>query len=115
MKLAFDLVIATPLRHAKWDRPTLLLDHSEVLQVFVRVEKELPGVKLYEDAGHRPQVTLLIPGLVLEDDLGSAVLSSVDDQCVPLVRIGGASEVNYLDLARGWLVVLAAANLLTLP
>lgn len=115
MKLTLKLIIAASLGHAKWNRTTLFLNHSEVLQVFICIEKELASVELDKDASHRPKITFFIPSLVFEYDLRSTILSSVNDQSVPLMCISCASEVDYLDLARCWFVVFAAPNLLTLP
>ena len=85
-----------------------------MLQVLVSVKEELARVKLDHDTRHGPDVTFLVPSLVLEDNFGRAVLSSIDDSCVPLVLISCTSEVNYFDLATAHFVPLTTQLLLAL-
>lgn len=66
------------------------------------IEEKLPCVELDHDAGHRPNVTSLVPNQVLKDDLGCSVLPGVNDQGVPLVVVSCATKVNYLDLGVQW-------------
>ena len=98
MQLSLYLIVAAPLGHVERDRPALLLDHGQVLQVLVRVEEEFASVELDQYARHAPQVGLLIPRVVLQDDLGGSILSSIYDQCVSLVLVGCTAKVNHLDL-----------------
>jgi len=79
MQLALNLLVAAALGHAERDRSTLLLDHGEVLEVLIGVEEEFAGVELDQDARHRPQVRLLVPGLVLENDLGGPILPRINN------------------------------------
>jgi hypothetical protein len=65
VKLSLDLLVTASLGHLKGDRVALLLDHRKMLDVFVGVKKEFTRVELNQDAGHRPDVTLLVPRLVL--------------------------------------------------
>lgn len=113
MKLTLYLIVSTALSHAKRNRTALFLNHREVLQVFICVKKEFASVELYQDACHRPDVTLFIPRDVFKYDFRCSVLPGVDDQSVTLVRISCPTEVNDLDLTRGRLAPLAA-NLLAL-
>ena len=98
VQLVINLRIITVLSHVEGDWATLLLDHSQVLYVLVSVEEKLPCVELDQDARHRPDITLLVPLLVFKDHLWGPVLARVDDEGMSLVRVGGPTKVNQLDL-----------------
>jgi len=67
------------------------------------VKEQLASVELSDDACHRPDVTLLIPAAVFQDDLGGTVLPCVDDQGVAFMCVRGPSEVDHLHVALLWL------------
>lgn len=107
MQLSLDLVVSTALCHCEGNGPALLLDHCQVLQVLVCVEKELARIQLHQDASHGPNIGLLVPCEVLEDDFGRSVLPCVDYERVALMLICRPSKVDYLDLAADGLAPLA--------
>ena len=72
-----------------------------MLQVLVCVKEELASVELHQDAGHGPYVRLLVPGEVLEDDLGCSILPRIDYQSVALVLIRRSSKVYHFNLTGG--------------
>ena len=107
MKLSLDLLVAASLGHLKGNRVALLLNHGKMLKVLVGVKKEFTRVELDQDARHRPDVTLLVPRLILEDYFWSAVLASVNNQGVALMRVRGPTKVDNFNLSRIGLIPLS--------
>ena len=101
MQLSLDIFIVTSLRHLQRNRPTLLFYHGQVLQVLISVEEQLTRVELYEDAGHGPNITFLIPRQVFQDDFRRAILSSIDNEGVSFMLICRTAKIDYLDFAGG--------------
>ena len=64
------------------------------------VEEQLAGVEFHNDAGHRPDVALLIPAVVLENHFGRAVLPGIDNQGMGITRVRRTAEVDHFNLAR---------------
>jgi hypothetical protein len=99
MQLSNQLLGVALLGHPQGYWAALLFNHRQVLDVvFVSIEKEFTSEKFDQDAGHRPDVALLVPAPILKDYLRCPILPSVYDQCVALVRVCGATEVDQLDL-----------------
>ena len=71
-----------------------------MFDVLISVEEKLSSVKLNQYAGHRPDITLLIPYLVLKNYLGSSVLSGIDNQGMSFVGVSGSAKINQLNLCR---------------
>ena len=99
MELVINLIIVTVLGHVERYRPTLFFDHGEMFDVLVSVEEKLPSVKLDQYTGHRPDITLLVPYLILKNHLGSSVLSGIDDQGMSFMGVSGSTKINELNLS----------------
>lgn len=67
--------------------------------VIVCIKEQLACVELSDDTRHRPDVTLLVPASVFQDDFRGTVLPRVDNQGVAFMRICRSSEVNHLYVA----------------
>lgn len=109
-QIVLNLVVFALFSQVVGDRPTLFLNHGQVLQVLVRVEEKLARVEFDENACHRPHVRSFIPFTCLQDDLRSPVLSRVYNGCVALVFECGPSEVNQPDLSVSWPVPRTLPN-----
>ena len=94
MELALKLIITASLSHAQWYGSTLFFDHGEMLQVFICVKKEFASVKLYKNAGHGPNITLLIPGVIFKYDLRCSILSCVNYEGVTFMFVRRPTKVN---------------------
>ena len=79
MELVINLIIVTVLGHVEWYRAALFLDHGKMFNVLISVEEKFPSVKLDQYTGHRPDITLLVPNLILKNHLWSSILSGVDN------------------------------------
>ena len=100
VELSLDLTVLTSLRHIQGYGATLFLYQSQMLQVLICLKKEFTRVKLNKDASHRPNVSLLVPSLILQYDFRSPVLPCVDDQGVRLSLVCRSTEVYYLNIGR---------------
>ena len=94
MELTLQLVIAASLSHAQWYWSTLFLDHGKMLQILICVKKEFAGVKLYKNAGHGPNITLLIPGVIFKNDFRCSILSCVNYEGVTFMFVRCPTKVN---------------------
>ena len=99
MELVINLIIVTVLGHVEWYWATLFFDHGKVFDVLISVEEKFPGVKLNQYTGHRPDVTLLVPYLIFEDNFGSSILSGIDNQGMSFMGVSGSTKINELYLS----------------
>ena len=113
MELVINLIIVTVLGHVKRYRSTLFFDHGKMFDVLVSVEEKLPSVKFNQYTGHRPDITLLVPDLILENHLGSSVLSGIDNEGMSFMWVSGSTEINELYLSWNWSMPLANTILIT--
>lgn len=98
----FEQLVLAALRHPSRHFGLLRVpeDHEQVLEVIVRWEEEIAGEHLRDDAADGPHIARILPVAALQYHFGRAILPSVDDGTVFLLRVRRASEIYQLDLIR---------------
>ncbi len=104
VELLFEFLICAFFCHPARYRARLLFYHCKMLDVLMRIEKQLTCVQLNHYASHWPNVAGLIPHQVFQDDLRSSILSSVDNQSVAFVVVSRTTEVNHTNIRTNWTV-----------
>jgi len=103
LKISGNLCGLAFFHHPFRNRAALLLYHGEVLIVFMSVEEKFARIKLYQDAGHRPNIRGFVPRSRFKNDFRCSVLASVDNKGMVLIVVGGASKINNFNITLFWL------------
>lgn len=74
---------------------SVLLDHAQVLHIFVGLEVQLARVQLHNYAPDGPDVAQVVPLATSHDHFWRSVLPSIHDLAVMLLLLGGSSEIDY--------------------
>ena len=87
--------------------PTVLLYHTQMLDVLVCGKQQLSCEQLAYYATYRPYITFFVPHTTLHNNFWRSILPGVYDGTVIVVVLGGTSKVDDSDwLAVGEVVVI---------
>ena len=105
-KIKLKMFILSPNPHPFRYTPTNLLNHSQMLIIFMRRKQQFPRIKLNNNTSNTPNITYFSPSTASQNNFRCSILSSINYIRMILVFKSGPPKVYYLNNIALWFVIL---------